>query len=155
MKKSTDEQSATSEELLHFLKDLSEFEYTENPLVLPLYPDHLLEITRAVEFNIVTKVFICTSCKKSFKNHYKLEKHNKLHFCEKNFKCTYQACGKVYKSKENLTLHIKNKHLGMKPYKCKYCDHLFSHRNGKIYHERKFHKDEMSFQCLGKVFFVY
>ncbi len=49
----------------------------------------------------------------------------------KNFKC--EDCEKVYKSKENLTLHIKNIHLKIKPYSCKYCIAEFSHRNGSLY----------------------
>ncbi len=47
------------------------------------------------------------------------------------FKCTYEKCEKVYKSKENLTLHYKNIHLKEKPYSCIYCGSQFSHRNGK------------------------
>lgn len=46
----------------------------------------------------------------------------------KSFACT--ECFKVYKSKENLTLHFKNIHLKQKPYSCKYCSAVFSHRNG-------------------------
>jgi hypothetical protein len=41
------------------------------------------------------------------------------------------ACDKVYKSKENQTLHYKNIHLKLKPYNCRYCSSVFSHRNGK------------------------
>lgn len=47
----------------------------------------------------------------------------------KSFTCT--ECKKVYKSKENLTLHHKNIHLKLKPYNCQYCIAVFSHRNGK------------------------
>lgn len=49
---------------------------------------------------------------------------------EKMFKCDFQNCEKAYKSKENLFLHKKNKHLGIKPYGCKFCEAQFSHRNG-------------------------
>ena len=34
-----------------------------------------------------------------------------------------------------------------KPYICNYCDCEFSHRNGKIYHERKFHTKIFPYQC--------
>jgi hypothetical protein len=47
---------------------------------------------------------------------------------ERIFSCS--ECIKVYKSKENLTLHYKNIHLKLKPYSCKYCTSVFSHRNG-------------------------
>ncbi len=50
----------------------------------------------------------------------------------KEFKCDFEGCEKVYKSKENLKLHINNFHLHVKPYKCKFCMMTFSHRNGII-----------------------
>jgi hypothetical protein len=50
----------------------------------------------------------------------------------KYFPCNHHGCEKVYKSKENLTLHYKNIHLREKPYSCKFCNSLFSHRNGKL-----------------------
>lgn len=50
---------------------------------------------------------------------------------QKVFECKQVNCSKTYKSKENLILHIKNIHLKQKPYSCKYCPSLFSHRNGK------------------------
>lgn len=50
----------------------------------------------------------------------------------KYFPCTFEGCEKVYKSKENLTLHYKNIHLKEKPYSCKFCSSLFSHRNGNF-----------------------
>lgn len=69
-------------------------------------------------------------------------------FSSRLFKCTEANCGKVYKSKENLTLHFKNIHLKEKPYGCKYCSALFSHRNGKTYHERKFHTKYLPHKCI-------
>jgi hypothetical protein len=50
----------------------------------------------------------------------------------KSFTCSFKDCEKVYKSKENLTLHYRNIHLKEKPYSCKYCSAVFSHRNGKF-----------------------
>ena len=50
----------------------------------------------------------------------------------KLLKCTYQGCMKAYKSKENLTLHFRNIHLKEKPYNCKFCKAMFSHRNGNL-----------------------
>ena len=61
------------------------------------------------------------------------------------FSC--QHCKKIYKSKENLTLHIRNIHFKEKPYNCKYCSAVFSHRNGKTYHERKFHTNYLPYEC--------
>jgi hypothetical protein len=48
------------------------------------------------------------------------------------YKCSYAGCPKVYKSRENMTLHFKNIHLGLKPYRCRFCSNTFSHRNGKV-----------------------
>ena len=62
------------------------------------------------------------------------ETHNK-----KQWKCTYDNCIKAYCSKENLKLHIKNVHLNEKPYPCYFCNLRFSHRNGRIYHQKKVH----------------
>lgn len=81
------------------------------------------------------KPFPCPfeNCKKSFKYKWILDRHFQTHKATKNFKCTYKGCIKSYKSKENLTLHIKNIHLREKPYSCRYCSSVFSHRNGKIF----------------------
>jgi hypothetical protein len=58
---------------------------------------------------------------------------------EKFYLCNYKGCSNLYRSKENLVLHYKNKHLKEKPYRCSFCKATFSHRNGKTYHERKVH----------------
>ena len=86
--------------------------------------------------------FHCTigNCRKKYKNKSRYETHITSHQHEKRYKCEYESCSKVYKSKENLTLHIKNKHLRQKPYKCNHCNQSFSHRNGRLYHERRNHK---------------
>lgn len=60
-----------------------------------------------------------------------LEKDKKLYSCT--------LCDKIYRSRENLTLHHMNIHLKHKPYSCKYCSKRFSHRNGKLYHEKNRH----------------
>jgi hypothetical protein len=52
-------------------------------------------------------------------------------YCHNWYPCDYTECGKVYKSRENLKIHVKNKHLNQKPYKCSYCNLRFSYRNGK------------------------
>lgn len=81
------------------------------------------------------KNFICNyeGCGKSFDFKWILERHRNSHFCFKLFKCEYPTCCKSYKSRENLHLHIKNKHLGVKPYICRFCTSKFSHRNGIFY----------------------
>ena len=66
----------------------------------------------------------------------------------KVFQCPITNCFKQYKSRENLNLHVKNIHEATKPYKCRFCAHTFSHRNGKTYHERKFHINYLPYKCI-------
>jgi hypothetical protein len=49
------------------------------------------------------------------------------------FLCHFYPCTKIYKSRENLDLHIQNYHLNLKPYQCELCEKRFSHRNGKLF----------------------
>ncbi len=81
------------------------------------------------------KIFTCDfeNCKKSFKFKWILDRHYLSHKSVKLYKCTYRGCIKSYKSKENLTLHFKNIHLKEKPYSCRFCPSVFSHRNGKLF----------------------
>lgn len=84
---------------------------------------------------IVDKPFACPhdACKKSFKYKWILDRHLLSHKTVKFYQCTYKGCVKSYKSKENLTLHVKNIHLKEKPYSCRFCPSLFSHRNGNLF----------------------
>ena len=69
-----------------------------------------------------------------------IKKRKKKKKNKKKEKIIYNCvCGKQYNSKENYNLHYQNIHLKIKPYKCNYCEISFSHRNGKNYHERKYH----------------
>ncbi len=70
------------------------------------------------------------TCTKTFKFKWILDRHYSAHKAAKMYRCNYTECNKSYKSKENLTLHVKNIHLNEKPYSCKYCKSVFSHRNG-------------------------
>ena len=50
---------------------------------------------------------------------------------EKQFICNqFPNCANTYRSRENLKLHILNKHLLKKPFECSFCKKVFSHRNG-------------------------
>lgn len=84
--------------------------------------------------NNLIKSFKCyyQNCEKVYKTKKCLKVHIKSHLLLNNFQCQYEGCNKIYKSRENLNLHIKNIHNLEKPYKCSYCDSKFSHRNGNI-----------------------
>jgi hypothetical protein len=101
------------------------------------------ELNQIPDANPDCEIYLCSinKCRKRYKSKIRYEKHITNHEHEKRYKCEYQFCEKVYKSKENLSLHIKNKHLRQKPYKCNYCPQYFSHRNGRLYHERKNHRN--------------
>lgn len=66
---------------------------------------------------------------------------------EKIFKCGVVSCLKEFKSKENLILHFKIKHLNEKPYKCHFCEEGFTHRNGLTSHESICHEKFLHFKC--------
>ena len=73
----------------------------------------------------------------------RIKNNGKKYYC-----CKFPYCNCIYRSKENLVLHFRNKHLMEKPYHCKFCGACFSHRNGKTYHERKEHTKIFPHKCL-------
>lgn len=62
------------------------------------------------------------SCEKIYARNYSLKKHvEQQHIGNaKKFSCEYEGCIKYYYDKTSLENH-KNKHLGVKPYKCVLC----------------------------------
>jgi hypothetical protein len=87
-----------------FITDFNENEITESETSIQRAE---LTICKAIELTYLGKRRIITR---------KYMKPKKDKMClnqtsSKMFRCSYHNCGKTYKSKENLTLHIKNKHL--------------------------------------------
>ena len=99
--------------------------------------------------NSILSFFTDDDYQNIFKKNKKEEKTTVQNTTSKSqsYKCFYENCLKEYKSKENLRLHILNFHQKSKPYSCKYCGEPFSHRNGKIYHERNKHTLYFPFVC--------
>lgn len=74
----------------------------------------------------------------------KTDKNSKNNLNPKKFIC---ECGKIFKTDENRKLHYMNIHLHLKPYQCDYCNTKFTHRTGKIYHERIYHTFILPYIC--------
>ena len=123
---------------------LLEYETESENEVISVKKEKIFKIFKVIKVNSNQLNYKCNigKCKKIFSSKKRYDNHISTHFYEKVYKCEYDNCNKQYRSRENLTLHMKNKHLNIKPYKCSYCMNFFSHRNGKIYHEKKIHKKE-------------
>ena len=136
--------------------NLSKISY---PLLVKMFdPDILLDDGKTLnnEWNLIHKINENFSqdglspdrtdnqipSEKVFNSH---ERKNKRKI--KEFRCSNEGCNKIYKTRENLKLHVMNIHQKCKPYKCLFCEAFFSHRNGKIYHERKFHTNILPYKC--------
>ena len=116
-----------------------------------------LFMTYKTEKKLKQPAMICDhlNCGMTFRHRWIFERHLSSHLTCRFFRCPEKQCHKLYKSKENLNLHTKNIHEGIKPYQCKYCPSRFSHRNGKLkflilgktYHERKLHDHYLPHIC--------
>lgn len=94
--------------------------------------------------------FVCNlnNCKKIYNKKWLFERHLNAHYDKRDkYFCYLPGCDKSYKSRENLNIHFINIHNNIKPFQCKYCAARFSHRNGKLYHERKYHRNLLDFKC--------
>lgn len=95
----------------------------------------------------------CTECdfttikKLLFKKHCIMNHSDKIDpnsFCFNQYKCDF--CEKVFKDPIQLSNH-KNVHLGLKPYKCVECEHMFTTRGELIRHTRYKHTLERPHKC--------
>ncbi len=128
--------------------------HTKSPIYESINIDDQSPFLNSVEDSYSSYRCIFNKCEAILENKIDLEEHCSRHIKTKHFKCEVNGCEKIYRSKENLTLHIKNIHLNLKPYKCRFCSSTFSHRNGiiriklgKTYHERKLHINYLPYKC--------
>lgn len=103
-----------------------------------------------IKFRMDGEVIILANDKKEEAQSKKIEEESDCKKEKREYQCQVDDCTKIYKSRENLKLHIQNFHQHIKPYSCRYCSLTFSHRNGKTYHERKFHTNYLPYECSCK-----
>ncbi len=108
-----------------------------------------------------TKNYICDfimpngqPCGKAFYTSSNLKEHKLSHSDAKPFKCTYEGCNKTYKTKKDLTRHIREKHTE-KPdeFTCDFiengqpCGKKFTSQNGLTRHIKTVHTQERTYKC--------
>jgi len=110
-----------------FNPSTNEFEYnnfdSENYGLLPLAPDIDIDIKQEVKDNSSVDKKVNIDGKK---------KRIRL---PKDFVCDH--CGKVFKTKDSMKMHVTVKHEKKKIFKCKKCSKAYSYRRGLIEHREK------------------
>ena len=66
-------------------------------------------------------------------------KFSGTHTGEKPFKCDYHNCGKEFRWKQNLSVHLRT-HTGEKPFNCLFCGKSFTQRSSCNKHMQFIHK---------------
>ena len=92
--------------------------------------------------------FQCLTCSKVFINQSDLVKHSQAHEKDSSsFKCNIGDCGKEFKYKKNLNVHIK-KHNNPLPFLCSHCGKTLSSQHTLDDHISKVHEGIKSvFMC--------
>ncbi|XP_028981031.2 zinc finger protein 493 isoform X2 [Esox lucius] len=88
----------------------------------------------------------CTYCGKEYVCADGLKRHNLIHTGERPFKCNYDSCEKGFRSKAELTIHMRY-HTGERPFKCNVCGKGFVQANFLTTHYRT-HTGEKPYSCL-------
>ncbi|XP_034720829.1 gastrula zinc finger protein XlCGF57.1-like isoform X2 [Etheostoma cragini] len=91
----------------------------------------------------VEKPFICSVCKKAFKQKGHFQEHVKTHTGEKPFSCPF--CKKAFTQSGSLKKHIRI-HTGEKPFSCSVCKKAFA-VSGNLKKHMRIHTGEKPFSC--------
>lgn len=97
------------------------------------------------------KKFVCSICGMRKISQRELNTHMNYHTKAKQYPCP--LCPSVFNANGNLKLHNDRVHLGLKNYKCEYCDQKFSKAETLKHHEM-IHTGEKPHKCTlcGKRF---
>lgn len=80
------------------------------------------------------KNYFCDQCGRTFNDKANLNRHLQRHKGVKKFEC--EQCGYKDYSQHLIKLHTRIKHMGEKPYACKYCDNRFANSMTRLRHQR-------------------
>lgn len=93
------------------------------------------KVCRHLQMHTGHKPFQCKLCKQHFSEAATLQQHMRRHTQEKPYLCDVPDCGKAFAIAGALTIHRRT-HMGLKPFKCKYCDRAFSESSNLSKHMR-------------------
>jgi len=75
------------------------------------------------------KRHICEECGKAYQREAHLREHTRRVHAEGLHMCTRPDCGQVFSTASSLQVHMRARHLGLRPFTCKWCSKTFAYRH--------------------------